>query len=64
MPVLCLITKFCGEMASGRLSYRPVKFAVLCHWWLILPVYSSSKSMGKREEKRGNRKEDKGLRCY
>jgi len=53
MPVLCLITKFCGEMASGRLFYRPVKFAVFCHWWLILPVYSSSKSMGK-----GKRKEE------
>jgi hypothetical protein len=49
MPVLFLITKGCGEMAPGGLSYRPVKFAVFCHWWLIFPVYSSSKSIENRK---------------
>jgi len=40
---------FCIELqevmgvVSGRLSYRPEKFAVFCRWLLILPVYSGSK---------------------
>jgi len=30
-------------------------FAIFCQWWLILPVYSGSKSIEIRKENRGKR---------
>jgi len=37
-------------------------FAIFCHWRLILPVYSGSKSIRIREKKLGKRKEKIGKR--
>jgi len=47
-PLSVELQEFMG-IISGWLSYRAVKFAVFCHWWLILPVYSGFKPIEKRE---------------
>jgi hypothetical protein len=70
ISALCLIagTYGCNFRPAISLTGKICRFfAIFCHWWLILPVYSGSKSIekgkGKEEIKireKGKRKEKKG----